>query len=154
MKNNVLLMSLLILFSTVQVNAETNLTVVPTHEHQLAGAKKLSGPTKTQGVTSITGLGNVALAKDFPALKDRELRARELVIAPGGVVAVHEHDTRPGVAYIIEGEIVEHRNDKEQPIVHTAGSVAFEQSGVAHWWENKSDKPVKALVVDIIPVSQ
>lgn len=124
--------------------------VVPGHERELATAKQLHGPTKTQGIGSVKLLGMVSLDKDFAALKDRKLRARELVINPGGIVAVHQHEQRPGVAYILEGEIIEHRNDESEPVVRTTGAVAFEQSGVAHWWENKSDNIVRALVVDIV----
>jgi len=86
-------------------------------------------------------------------MQGRVLRAREIVIAPGGVIAVHEHNTRPGVAYILEGEIVEHRNDSDKPVLRRPGDAAFERTGVAHWWENRSDKPVRALVVDIVPGS-
>jgi len=124
--------------------------VVPSHEHELANKQKLTGPTKTKGIESVALLGTIGLEKDFPSLNGKLLRARELIINPGGVVAVHQHDSRPGVAYILEGEIVEHRNDQPNPILRSKGAVAFEQSGVAHWWENKSNKPVKALVVDII----
>jgi len=129
-----------------------SLSIVPSHEHKLAQTQHLKGPTKTIGIGSVNLLGVIGLEKDFPTLKGRQLRARELLIEPGGVVAVHQHDTRPGVAYILEGEIIEHRNDSNAPIVRGIGSVAFEQSGVAHWWENKSGKPVRALVVDIIKV--
>jgi len=124
--------------------------VVPSHEHHIAKEKNLSGPIKTHGIESVTVLGSIGLEKDFPALKGKQLRARELVIAPGGVVAVHQHDSRPGIAYILEGEIIEHRNDQAGAIVRKQGAVAFEQSGVAHWWENKSSQVVRALVVDII----
>jgi len=124
--------------------------VIPAHEHAIANKNNLSGPSKTHGIKSVTVLGSIGLEKDFPALNGRQLRARELVIAPGGVVAVHQHDSRPGVAYILEGEIIEHRSDQSEAIVRKQGAVAFEQSGVAHWWENKSEKPVRALVVDIV----
>lgn len=124
--------------------------LVPAHEHDLAQKQKLDGPTKTKGIESVSLLGTIGLQKDFSAMAGKQLRARELVIAPGGVVAIHQHDARPGVAYILEGEIVEHRNDQAEAILRKKGDVAFEQSGVAHWWENKSGKTVRALVVDII----
>lgn len=91
------------------------------------------------------------LGGEFDGMQGRELRAREIVIAPGGVIAVHEHNTRPGVAYILEGEIIEHRNDNDKPIRRRQGDAAFERTGVAHWWENRSEKTVRALVVDIVP---
>lgn len=81
-------------------------------------------------------------------------RARELRIAPGGVVAVHRHEQRPGVAYILEGSIVEHRNDAAEPVVRGPGAVAFERSGITHWWESRGDTPVRALVVDVVPAPE
>lgn len=128
--------------------------VVPEAERRLAADRGINGPTQNQGIKSIAVLGTVDLGSEFAAMNGRQLRARELVIEAGGVVAVHQHDARPGMAYILEGEIVEHRNDQSSPIVHKQGSVAFEKTGVAHWWENKSLVPVRALVVDVVPIEQ
>ena len=127
--------------------------VVPQAERESASQKGFSGPAESRGVTSITPVGSVALSGEFEGMHGRELRAREIVIAPGGVVAVHEHNKRPGVAFILEGEIVEHRNDHNEPIHRRSGDAAFERTGVVHWWENRSDKPVRALVVDVVPES-
>lgn len=97
-------------------------------------------------------LGAVALGTEFAGMAGKELRVREITIAPGGVIAAHRHDARPGVAYIIEGEIVEHRNDADGPITRTAGDAAFEQTGVMHWWENQSRAKVRALIVDVVDI--
>lgn len=132
------------------VHADTPV-VVPESERKLASDKHLDGPTKTTGIASVTQLGSLDLGKDFSGMQGHHFRVRELVIEPGGIVAVHEHDSRPGVAYILEGEIIEHRNNKQAPILHKKGSTAFETSGVSHWWENKTKSNVRALVVDILP---
>lgn len=128
--------------------------VVPQAERDSAQKKGFSGPKQNRGITSVKTVGNVGLASEFEGMQGRELRAREIEIAPGGVVAVHEHNQRPGIAYIVEGEIIEHRNDSDSPVTRRAGDAAFEKTGVVHWWENLSDKPVRALVVDIIPEKQ
>lgn len=128
--------------------------VVPEREREKARQLQAAGPQRNAGISTVTALGNVPLAGEIPDDSDRMLRARELTIAPGGVVAVHEHDQRPGVAYILSGAITEHRSDRDVPVVHETGSVAFERSGVTHWWENHSDAPVRALVVDIVPEVQ
>jgi quercetin dioxygenase-like cupin family protein len=71
---------------------------------------------------------------------------------PGAVVAVHEHRQRPGFAYILEGEVVERRNDGDgAPVTRKPGDVAVERTGVVHWWKNETDKPAKALIVDVVP---
>jgi quercetin dioxygenase-like cupin family protein len=110
----------------------------------------LTGPTQTRGVVSIEELGIIDLGDEFPAMQGRQMRARIFTIAPGGVIAIHAHEQRPGYAMILDGSIVEHRNDASGPIVRNAGDIAIEKGGVAHWWENVSGEPVRALVVDIV----
>lgn len=125
--------------------------VTPRAERERAQVLQAEGPKDTRGVTAIHALGTVSLAGEIPDDSERVLRARELSIAPGGVVAVHQHEQRPGVAYILEGEMLEYRNDRDEPVLRKAGDTSFERSGVTHWWENVGDAPVRALVVDIVP---
>lgn len=125
--------------------------VVPQAEHDKAQVLKQAGPTANRGIESVKLLGTVPLAKELDGAGNRILRARELVIAPGGVVAVHQHDQRPGVAYVVEGEMTEFRGDGGTPIVHRPGSAAFEWTGVTHWWENRGAGKARAVVVDIVP---
>ena len=73
--------------------------VVPTHERLNQGQQV----TVTQGVLEVKRLGGQPLGPDFPALAGRELRLRQITIAPGGSIGLHLHDQRPGVAYILEG---------------------------------------------------
>ena len=132
----------------------TELTVVPKHEKKIARDQRLTGPTKTRGISGVKTLVGLHLASEFPGLSGKQMRARELVIQPGAVVAVHQHERRPGFAYILEGEMVEHRNDRKGPIVRRVGDVAVERTGVSHWWENRSGKVARALVVDIVPTTK
>ncbi len=141
------------LIATTPATAD-EVKVVPDAERDLAAKKQIAGPTKNQGIKSVKPLGTSELGGDYPALAGRQLRARELVIEPGGIVAVHQHDQRPGMAYILDGEIIEHRSDTAEPITRKSGDVAFEKTGISHWWENTSKQPVRALVVDIVPVEQ
>lgn len=124
--------------------------VVPDREREIARDIKAGGPAENRGVEAVNRLGSILLDGEFPGLEGKELRAREIIIAPGGVIAVHQHDARPGLAYILDGEIVEHRNDAEGPVTRRAGDISFEKTGVVHWWENVSDAQVRALVVDIV----
>lgn len=124
--------------------------VVPAGERAIAQEQAAQGPTQNIGIASVVRLGGVALASEFAGMEGKELRVREITILPGGVIAVHQHDARPGAAYILEGEIVEHRNDATSPITRVVGDIAFEKTGVTHWWENTSGAKVRALVVDIV----
>ena len=125
-------------------------TVVPEAEKERAAELLASGPSKTSGITSVDVIGEISLDGEFKSSDGLKMRVRELVIEPGGVVAVHQHDNRPGAAYIIEGEMTEHRSSEPGPVVKKAGDTAMERSGVIHWWENTGDVPARALVVDIV----
>ncbi len=118
--------------------------------NNLVIVRELTGPTKTTGIESVKALGMVDLGGEFESMKGHEMRARVFTIKPGGVVARHEHQSRPGFAYIISGQIIEHRNDQKGAIVRKPGDVAIERSGVVHYWENTFKEPVVALVVDIV----
>ena len=124
-----------------------------TSDSEKLDAAKLEAtwPTETVGIKSVRALGNVALEGQVDSLEGRVLRARELELEPGGVVAVHRHDQRPGVAYIISGEVTEHRAGASGPMVKRAGDVAFEENGTIHWWENEGDTVAKVVVIDIVP---
>lgn len=131
----------------VPAHSQNQPAVVPPHEHQHRGQQV----TVTQGVLAVKRLGGQPLGPDFPALRGRELRVRELTIAPGGSIALHRHDQRPGVAYILEGQMTERRGPGFAPQVIGPGEAAFEGSGVSHWWRNEGSTPARALVIDIVP---
>lgn len=126
-------------------------SVVPEAEYDRARELLADGPTKTSGIGGVKLLGTVPLDGEFGSSDGLVMRVRELLIEPGGIVAVHQHDRRPGTAYIIEGEMTEHRSTEKGPLVKKAGDVAMERSGVIHWWENTGSTEARALVVDILP---
>lgn len=126
--------------------------VAPESERLDAAELEASGPTETTGISAVRMLGTVPLAGEISSFEDRMIRTRELELEPGGIVAVHRHDERPGVAYIVSGEVTEHRSGAPGPVVKRAGDVAFEQNGTVHWWENEGDTIAKVVVVDIVPV--
>jgi quercetin dioxygenase-like cupin family protein len=123
--------------------------VAPSHE-QLAPVP--GAPTAQVGV-AVRRLGGQPLDHDFRALRGRELRLRELTVAPGGSITLHRHDQRPGVAYILEGQMTEWRGPGFTPRVIGPGEAVFEATGVSHWWRNQGTTPARALVVDIVPLS-
>lgn len=138
------------LSASLVVIPATSHEAIPAHEAAAAQRLKADGPTETIGIDKLTQLGQVPLAGEIPGADGKVLRAREFVLAPGATIAVHEHQQRPGLAYILEGELVEHRNDQQGPIVRGVGAVAFERNGVVHYWKNESGRPARALVVDIV----
>lgn len=144
----VLLPPLALLGAAAPALSQPATDVVPAHERLSSG----QGATVTQGVVAIKRLGGQPLGQEFSALQGRELRLREITVAPGGSIALHRHDHRPGVAYILEGQMTERRGPGFTPRVFGPGQVAFEGHGVTHWWRNEGTTPSRALVVDIVPV--
>jgi quercetin dioxygenase-like cupin family protein len=132
--------------------AESVKSVVPSSELKIAQELGVEGPTETVGIESSKILGTMSLAGEFAGTENHMLRVREVTVLPGGQVAVHQHSSRPGAAYILEGELVEHRNDAEDPLIRTAGAVALEKTGTIHWWKNESSAKAVVLVVDIVPL--
>lgn len=118
----------------------------PAHSQEV----EQGAPTQSTGIDS-TVLGAIPLEEFFEALKGRNLRAREVVLLPGAKIAVHKHDRRPALVYVLEGEVVEHRSDSEEPVIRRQGDIYFEPFGVVHWLENVSPNRVRALAVDIAP---
>lgn len=99
---------------------------------------------------SVKGLGDVDLSAEFTPLSGYVLRARQIEVAPSGVVGFHQHLSRPSFAYLLKGEMIEHRDDRKEPIIHQVGSVVTEQNGLGHWWENETEENALFLVVDIV----
>ncbi|MBM74657.1 MAG: hypothetical protein CMK59_04605 [Proteobacteria bacterium] len=112
-----------------------------------------SAPDETKGIRSVELLGAIALSEEFEGVEDDLFfRMRRLVVEPEGVVAAHEHQSRPGIAYIVSGEINEFREGVA--VLRKSGDHSFEETGVTHWWENQSEAPVTAVVVDILKVAE
>jgi len=109
---------------------------------------RAQGETQPKGVTD-TVLASVDLSKEKVNLADHQLRTRKLVIQPGGVVPWHSHEDRPALIYIVSGTIEEYASNCSVPIVHKAGEVSVEKSGVQHWWKNISKAPVVLLSSDV-----
>jgi len=110
---------------------------------------QMRGPTESSGISANQLQGMIDLAEEFPAMAGYQFRARLITVEAGGIIAIHQHASRPAIVHILEGEIVEHRNG-EAPVSYGPGSVAFERTGYIHWWENVSDEPVIAFAVDIV----
>ena len=119
----------------------------------IARALANGAPTETAGVSG-DELSRILLEHYGDTLQDATFRAREVVIEPGGTVGIHTHDDRPAMVYVLEGEVLEYRNDSKEPLVRKAGDAFAEGPEVAHWLENVSDVPARAYAVDILPAAQ
>lgn len=99
--------------------------------------------------------GALAASIDISGWRDQGdfmLRLRTVNVPPRGIVPLHSHADRPGIVYIVSGELVEYNSFCDAPIVHREGETtpAFGE-GVSHWWSNPSDQPVIAVSTDVVP---
>ena len=105
-----------------------------------------SAPADSLGATT-KQFPSIELGAEFEGGVGRQLRARLVTIAPGGHTAMHTHDGRPTLEYVLQGDVIEIRNGVEMS--HVAGDMIVGSKGVSHWWENRSNSPVVLLPVDV-----
>ena len=142
-KQSALLLSLLAVFTATPAMAGE----CPANK---VGANSLAGaPTKPVGVKDME-IASIDLAAENVKLNQRRLRMRQMEIAPGGVVPLHDHADRPALIMVVEGEIYENSSKCLSPILHKSGEVSREFLGVMHWWKNTGTKTVKLTIADIV----
>jgi quercetin dioxygenase-like cupin family protein len=106
-----------------------------------------AGP-ETSGV-SVQLLGTVDLAGEIEGLAGRQLRMRMVTIEPGGVFGpVHDHVGRPGIVYILQGTITDHRGGVETD--YGPGVGWPEDRDTVHWLENRGTERAVEISVDIV----
>src|SRR5690242_12507232 len=103
---------------------------------------------RTKGVT-VKLLGTVDLAGEIEGMAGRQLRMRMVTIDPGGVLGpIHDHQDRPGIVYILQGTITDHRNGIATD--YGPGLGWPEDRNTTHWLENKGTVPAVEISVDIV----
>jgi len=107
---------------------------------------KQSSPV-TKGVT-VNQLAAVDLGPEIMGMDGRQLRMRIVTIEPGGVIGpIHNHIDRPGVVYILQGTITDHRNGVARN--YGPGPGWPEDKNTTHWLENKGTTLAVEISVDI-----
>jgi quercetin dioxygenase-like cupin family protein len=96
-------------------------------------------------------LGRIQLREAFPLIPesyDRLMRGRRVIVEPGEVVPLQRHEGRPGITYVLEGVIMEHRSDRAAPFPLRAGDHTINGEGVSRWLENTGDREAVLFEVD------
>jgi uncharacterized cupin superfamily protein len=109
-----------------------------------------SYPTKHKGI-SVSKLGVIpkeSMARQT-GLEGYVLQLRIATIEPGGQIARHRHDTRPGLVYAFEGSLIEGRPDGEHEFSAGGEKAMLEDYETDHWIYNRTDKPVKFFICDL-----
>ncbi len=109
-------------------------------------------PTEHKGL-SVEALGVIdsASMKATLGLEGHKMQLRAITIEPGGQIAKHSHEKRPGLVKVIDGEWVEGRPSGEAGFKAADSAAILEDEETTHWFFNRGDKPATALVCDIVP---
>src|SRR3954447_24341209 len=103
---------------------------------------------ETKGVTT-ESLATVDLGAEIKGMVGRHLRMRMVTIEPGGVLGpIHDHKDRPGIVYVLQGTITDHRNG--QATEYGPGVGWPEDRDTTHWLENRGPSPAVEISVDIV----
>jgi quercetin dioxygenase-like cupin family protein len=74
---------------------------------------------------------------------------RGLALAATGVFGpIHDHNDRPGIVYILQGTITDHRD--EVATDYGPGVGWPEDRNTTHWLENRGTIPAVEISVDIV----
>ena len=111
---------------------------------------ELSAP-ETKGVT-VEPLSVLDLGLEIEGMTGRQFRMRRVTFEPGGVFGpIHDHKDRPGMVYILQGTITDHRNGVATE--YGPGVGWPEDKNTIHWLENRGTIPAVEISVDIVRVS-
>jgi len=102
----------------------------------------------TKGI-AVKLLGVVDLGPEIEGMEGRQLRMRMVTIEPGGVFGpVHDHRDRPGMVYVLQGTITDHRDGVATD--YGPGLGWPEDRSTLHWLENRGTVPAVEVSVDIV----
>jgi quercetin dioxygenase-like cupin family protein len=103
---------------------------------------------ETKGV-KVELLATVDLGPEIEGLAGRQFRMRMVTFEPGGVFGpLHYHKDRPGIVYILQGTITDHRDGITRD--YGPGVGWPEDKNTLHWLENRGTVPAVEISVDIV----
>jgi quercetin dioxygenase-like cupin family protein len=128
--------------------APLNLFVMPWKYIEESTMSNEQVAPETKGVT-VKLLATVDLGPEIEGMAGRQLRMRMVTIEPGGVFGpIHDHKDRPGIVYILQGTITDHRNGVATD--YGPGVGWPEDRNTTHWLENRGTIPAVEISVDIV----
>jgi quercetin dioxygenase-like cupin family protein len=105
---------------------------------------------EARGVTAQL-LAALDLGPEIEGMAGRQLRMRMVTIEPGGVFGpIHDHRDRPGMVYVLQGTITDHRNGVATD--YGPGVGWPEDMNTTHWLENRGTTAAVEISVDIVRV--
>ena len=103
---------------------------------------------ETRGVATEL-LATVDLGPEIEGMAGLQLRMRRVTMEPGGVFGpLHDHAGRPGIVYVLQGTITDHRDGIATD--YGPGLGWPEDRSTLHWLENRGSAPAVEISVDIV----
>jgi quercetin dioxygenase-like cupin family protein len=103
---------------------------------------------ETHGVTAEL-LASIDLGPEIDGMAGRQLRMRKFTFAPGAVFGpLHDHEGRPGLVYVLQGAITDHRDGVATD--YGPGLGWPEDRNTLHWLENRGSVGAVEISVDIV----
>lgn len=107
-----------------------------------------SPPASGMGVDMIRVVAIDNLGAEMDGLQGYTLRMFKLTLGPGGATTLHSHKDIPELAYVVQGNITEHKNGVSKE--YGPGEAFTATKETTHWFENKGSSPaafIGAIVV-------
>jgi quercetin dioxygenase-like cupin family protein len=102
----------------------------------------------TRGV-STESLATIDLGPEIEGMEGRQLRMRRFTFEPGAVFGPeHDHVGRPGIVFILQGTITDHRGGTSTD--YGPGVGWPEDRHTLHWLENRGSVPAVEVSIDIV----
>ena len=103
---------------------------------------------ETKGVTAEL-LATIDLGPEIEGMTGRQLRMRMFTFEPGAVFGpIHDHRGRPGIVYILQGTITDHRDGVATD--YGPGVGWPEDRNTRHWLENRGTISAVEISVDLV----
>lgn len=103
---------------------------------------------ETRGVSSEL-LATIDLGPEIEGLGGHQLRMRMFTFEPRAVFGpLHDHKGRPGIVYVLQGTITDHRDGVATD--YGPGVGWPEDRNTLHWLENRGTTPAVEISVDIV----
>ena len=116
----------------------------------VAKEKEIKSLSQQIAVTSkleVSELQKFDLSQQVKGLQGYDIRARRIIVPAGGTIAEHEHSARPGIVYVLSGEITEYRGNKTSQL--KAGDSVAEDAKTVHAYKNTCNQPCVLIAFDI-----
>lgn len=103
---------------------------------------------ETTGVTAEV-LATLDLGAEIEGMAGWQFRMRRFTFEPGAVFGpMHDHNERPGLVYILQGTITDHREGVATE--YGPGPGWPEDKTTMHWLENRGTASAVEISVDIV----